>query len=194
MAGFVFRHFMDGVMDGVVAKFFRAFGEFELASAGAVFGIATELEVLLRTGGEDFAEQFGKFGGVFGLFESVTLVGVSDFRIAFALGLTAHGEVHADFRAFAGEVGLEAFDDLRIRVGGNTDGVLASPLQFFGFFNFEFRAGAFALGAERGGLVTFVDITADGANKTFHGLLPFWFWVVRWDWICFRFVMKTNLT
>ena len=173
MAGFVFRHFMDGVMDGVVAEFLRTLGEFELAGAGAVFGVAAELDVLLRAGGEDFAEQFGELGGVFGLFESVTLEGVGDFRIAFALGLTAHGEVHADFRAFAGEVGLEAFDDLRVRVGGDADGVLASPLQIFRFFNFEFRAGALALGAERRGLVTFVDITADGAYKTFHVCLPF---------------------
>ena len=56
VASFVFSHFMNGVMDGVITKFLGASGEFELASASARFSFSAHLEVGCGVGGDDFAE------------------------------------------------------------------------------------------------------------------------------------------
>jgi len=90
VAGFVFCHFVDSVVDGIIAKLLGAGGDGEFAVACAGFGLEPFLEIGLGIP-YYFAEEFCEFGGVISLFESVSLECFGDFRIAFALGLAAHG-------------------------------------------------------------------------------------------------------
>ena len=74
MTGFIFGHFVNGVMDGVIAEFFGAFGDVEFTGTGTAFGFGAHLQILFGAGSEDFTEQFSEFGGVFGFFKGVTFV------------------------------------------------------------------------------------------------------------------------
>ena len=47
VAGFVFCHLVHGVMDGVIAQFFGALGDLELARAGARHGGDAQLQAAL---------------------------------------------------------------------------------------------------------------------------------------------------
>ena len=162
VTGLIFGHFVDGVMDGIVTEFFGAFGEVKFTGAGTAFGFSTHLQIFLGAGGEDFAEEFGKFGGVFGFFKGVAFVGFGDFGVAFAFSLTAHGEVHTDFAALTLKVGFETGDDFGIDAFGGGDDVFASVALGAGD-RFEFSSRSFALGAVGRSFITFVDLTANGA-------------------------------
>ena len=69
-----------------------------------------------------------------------------DLRIAFAGGGTAHGQVHADFAAFALKVGTQAGKDLFRHILGDADHMLGGPGHFavlldkLGTGNFTYRA------------------------------------------------------
>ena len=54
----------------------------------------------------------------------------ADLRIPFAVRNARHRKVHADFGAFAGEVGAQALDDLRINALGYADNMLGCPIHF----------------------------------------------------------------
>ena len=111
---FVLRHLVHGVVNGVIAELFGAFGELELAGAGARFRRDPHFEVLFGGIGHNFAQQFGEFGGVICLFIGISLVGFGDFGIALALGDARHRKVHADFGTFAHEVVLQTLHDLGV--------------------------------------------------------------------------------
>ena len=162
MAGFILGHFVDGVVDGVVAELLGAGGDGELAFAGAGFGFVALLEVRLGVP-DDLAEEFGDAGGVVGLLEGVALERVGDLGVALALRLAAHREVHAHFGAFAGEVVLETGPDLRIAALGDAEDVLVGPLGLIGLFLYlhELFGLRMAYGALGGRILAFMDITAD---------------------------------
>ena len=161
------------IESGVETELFRLLRDFELAGAGAVFGFHALGQVGLRAGSDDFAEEFGELGGVFGLFERDALVGFGDLGIAFAVRDAAHGEVHADFGAFAGKVGVETIHDLLVVDFAVADAVNSGE-RHVGLIGLgdELGGGSLALGAEFGGIVAFVDIAADLAN-VLHDGVPF---------------------
>ena len=168
MSGFVLRHLVDGVVDGVVAEFLRLHGDGQLAFAGAGFGFVALLEVGLGVP-DHLAEQFGDAGGMVGLLEGVALEGIGDFRITFAFSLTAHGKVHADFGAFSGKVFLKAGPDFRVAAFGHAEFMLAGPLGlafFFLYFDELFSLGV-AYGAFSGRVFAFVDVSAYEAAEFF---------------------------
>lgn len=114
------------------------------------------------------AEEFGKLGCVFSFFPCVALVGFGYFGIAFAIGLAGHGQIHAYFGTFAVEMGIEVGNHFGIAAFCHTDFVFGYELKRFRFYEFfEFRFGGAAEGAFFGCFVTFVDITANGADKFF---------------------------
>ena len=95
------------------------------------------------------------------------------------MGDSGHAQIHADFGAFALEVGLQLFDDVSlilfgyvVEVHADAEHVLGS--QRSGFIHFlELFAGALA---DRAGIAfrdrfAFIDVTADGAYEFFHVLL-----------------------
>ena len=62
MTGFVLGHFMDGIMDGIVAQLFGQGSDFLLASASTLFSSSPHLQVLLGAVGDYFTQQFCEFG------------------------------------------------------------------------------------------------------------------------------------
>ena len=146
----------------------RAFGQFAFAGTG--FGLIALLEVGLGVP-DHFSQELGNAGGVVGLFKGVTFEGVGNFRITFPLGLTAHGQVHAHFRAFSGKVVLQAGPNLRVASFGNTQHVLTGPLGTIGlFFDLDKLFGlGVAYRAFCGGSVSFVYVSAHQASEfLFH--------------------------
>ena len=133
MAGFVLGHFVNGVVDGVIAQLLGLGGNGQFAFAGAGFGLVALLEVGLGVP-HHLADELGELGGVLGLFESVALEGLGNFRIAFALGLAAHRKVHAHFGAFGLEVMLQAGPYLRVAALGYAQYMLTGPLGLVAFF------------------------------------------------------------
>ena len=131
-----------------------------------MFCFDADLEVGLGTGNHDFTEKFCEFSGMFRFFECDAFVGFGNFRISFAVRLTAHCEIHSDFGAFSVEVGAESFDDFRINSLHGTDSVFVCPDQSFSFLLFhEFGFRSFALRTEFRSFFTDVDIPAHGAHK-----------------------------
>ena len=158
-------------MDGVVAEFLRALRESELAFGGTRFGGDAEFEVLLRVGIDDLAEEFRELGGVFGFLEGDALVGLGHFGEPFAVGLAAHGEVHAHFGTFTREVLAQPLHHLGVETLGHTDLVLVGPHDLAAplvFLLEELALGGVALGTFVRSLGTHVDITADFADPYFH--------------------------
>ena len=164
---------MNGVVDGIEVGFLSVGGNTHLVFVGTGLGKHTLVKVGLGVP-YAVAQQFGELGSVFSFFPSVALEGFCDFRIAFAVGLTAHGEVHAHFGAFAHEMGVEVLYHFGVAAFGYTDFVFCH--EFNGFFLgefFEFALGGAAEGAFFGSFVTFVNITANCADEfLFHN--GFW--------------------
>ena len=171
MAGFVLGHFVDGVVDGVVAQLLGAGSDGELAFAGTGLGLIALLEVGLGVP-DDLAEEFGDAGGMVGFFQRIAAEGLSDLGIALAVRLTAHGEIHTHLGAFAGEVLAEPGQDFGIHTLGDAKFMLAGPLRIStgGFLDFdEFFGLSMAYGALCGGILAFVDVAADEASEfLFH--------------------------
>ena len=184
VAGFVLRHLVDGVVDGIVAQFLGELGQIELALAGAGLSLGAELEVLLGAGGDHLAEQLSELGGVLRLFPGVALVSLGDLGIAIALGLTGHRQIHADLGALTHEVVAQTLNDALIETLGGADDVLAGHLRqrelslggsisgrcsslrrFFDLHELVLRS--LALGALGRSLIALVNITANGATE-FH--------------------------
>jgi hypothetical protein len=159
VAGFVAGHFVDGVVNGVQALFFGAFGNVGLARARAVFRFDTQFQVLFGAGGNDFAQKFGKLGGVFGFLKGIALVGFRDFGVALPLGNAAHRQVHSHLAAFAVKVRLKVTDDIRVHAFGNSQHMLRSK-TLSGFLLAEFGGRGLALGARRGRLIARMHVTA----------------------------------
>ena len=81
-------------MDGVEVLLLGIAGDAHLVFASASLSVHALLKVGLGVP-HHITEQLGELSGVFGLFPSITFESLSDFRIAFAVGLTAHRQIHA---------------------------------------------------------------------------------------------------
>ena len=165
MAGFVACHFVNGIVDSVEVEFLGAFGDTVLVFASTTFSVHALLEVGLGVPNA-VAEEFSKLSSVLCLFPSVTLESLSHFGITFAVSLTAHGQIHTYFCAFAHEVVVEVLNHFIVATFGNAESVLCYEVEatLFGQF-LKLAGGNFAHGALLRGFGTFVDITTDGADK-----------------------------
>lgn len=141
VASLILCHLVNSVVDSVVVQLFCLGSDGKFALAGAAFSLDSLLEVGLGVPNH-VTEKFSKLGSVLSLLKCISLECLSDFRISFAVSLTAHGQVHADLAAFTGEIRLQTFVDLSVATFGNTDNVLASPslgsifLDFYEFVSF----------------------------------------------------------
>jgi hypothetical protein len=113
------------------------------------------------------------------LFVSSLLPVQADLGIALAVSNAGHAQIHTDLAALAVEVGQQLIqDELLVLLGdvgvvlngGFINAELVLSGQLGGVHYLELGAGNLAQGAlEIGGhLVSFVDVTANGANKLFH--------------------------
>ena len=153
VARFVLRHFVNGVVNGVVAELFRPLGDRQFAFAGARFRRNPQLQILFRGIGDAFAEQLRKLGCVLRFLIRIALVSLRDFGIAFPLSYASHREIHAHFGAFAFKIGAETGNNLFVQTFGNT--------YFMNAGKFDFRIvidgnefGSFANGANGNGIIT----------------------------------------
>ena len=183
MAGFVLRHFMDGVVDGVQAVLLGAGGQVELALGSAELAVHTPGQVLLGGGGhvglQGAAQHLGELGSVLSLLVSSLLPVQAHLGIALPVCDPGHAQVHTYFAALAGEVGLQLLQDISL-VGLGDVGVVPNGLfvdaelmlgsQLGGVHFLELGAVHMAHGALEafGDLVPFVNVTADRANKLLH--------------------------
>ena len=165
MAGFVFGHFVNAVVNGVVAEFLGQRGNLLLAVAGTEFCCRAHFNVLFRRVGNDFAQHLGDACGMVCFLKSIALEGFGNFRIAFAVGLAAHRQIHADFAAFAGEVFAQAGNNAFVQAFGNADSVFIGISLIFFVHNLK-RFGAADRTYFRHG-VAFDNLSADCAN-VFH--------------------------
>ena len=167
MTSLVLGHLVNGVVDGIPALGLGVLGNAELILAGTSLSIHALLEVGL--GVPDYvAEKFSKLGSMLSLFPSIAAEGVSHLGISLAIGLTAHGQILANFRALALPVGIEVLDHLFIYAIflGDTDNVLLYELETTSLLNelLELRSRNTALWTTLGRSWTFMNITANGAN------------------------------
>ena len=161
MTSFVFCHFMNGIMDSIIAELFSQRCDFFFASAGTLFSEGTHFEVFFCISCYNFAEEFSKFSSVFSFFKSDAFVSFGNFRITLAVSNTAHSEVHADFRTFTGEVEAETFYNFFIEAFGNAYLMFVS-IGFRAFRNeSEFFFRSTALRTFFRSIVTFKNITAN---------------------------------
>ena len=163
-------------MDGVQAVLLGAGGQIELALGGAVLALNAPGQVLLggvgHVGLERAAQELGELGGVLGFLKGGLFPVQANFGIALAVGDAGHAEIHADFGALAGEVGLQLLQDVLlvflgdvVQLGTHAEDVLSGQLDLALDLG-ELGAGNAADRAlEIGGhLVAFIDVAANGAN------------------------------
>ena len=110
----VLGHFVNGIVNGVVAELLSALCDCKLAFARAGFGSYAKFEVLLGGIGYNFAKKFCKLGSVLCLFVSIALVCFGNLRIALPFCNPCHCKVHTYFGALAVEVGAKAFHNFFI--------------------------------------------------------------------------------
>ena len=164
---FVSCHLVDGVMDRVEVELFGFLGQVRLAGGGAVFGFYAHFEVFLGGVGDDIAQELSEFFGVLGLLKSGPLPVQADLRIAFPVGDAGHGQVHADFAAFAFKVCPQASLNLFRGILRDADDVLCRPGHLAALLN-KLGAGDVADRALCGGIFAFIDITANRTYEFFH--------------------------
>lgn len=110
----VLGHFVNGIVNGVVAELLSALCDCKLAFARAGFGSYAKFEVLLGGIGYNFAKKFCKLGSVLCLFVSIALVCFGNLGIALPFCNPCHCKVHTYFGALAVEVGAKAFHNFFI--------------------------------------------------------------------------------
>ena len=168
VASFVLCHFMHGVVDSVEAFSLCALSDFHLASGSAALSFCTLLKVGLGVP-YAFADEFSETACMVSFLKSIALESLSDFGIAFAIGLASHCEVHAHFGAFAFEVSLQAHHDVFGATLSYADHVLCY-IYFFSVLSYFFKLACWslALGAEFGSGITFVNISANFTYELTH--------------------------
>ena len=185
VAGFVSGHFVYGVVDSIKIVLLCHLGKVELALGSAEFAVDSPGQVLLGgIGHVRFklgTQQFCELRSVLGFFPGGLFPIETDLGITFSVGNSCHAQIHADFGAFALEVGLQLFDDVllvffgyAVQIHAYAEYVLSGKRS--GFVHFlELGAGALAQGAgiAFGDGFAFLDVAAYGAYKFLHDLSPF---------------------
>ncbi|EJW94980.1 membrane protein [gut metagenome] len=169
MTSFVASHFVNRIVDSIKVELLRTLSDTRLVFASTTFSVHTLLKVGLRIPNY-VTEQFSELSCVFSFFPSITLESLSDFGITFAVSLTAHSEIHTNFRAFTVEVSVEILDHFIVATLSYTYFVFSYKSQRSRLVEFlELRSGNATLGALFGCMFAFMYITTYGADKfLFH--------------------------
>ena len=83
VTGFVFSHFVNGVVDGIEVELFCTGSNAHFVFVCACFGSHAFFKVGLGVP-HAVSEQFGELRCMFSLFPSITLESLGDFRISLA--------------------------------------------------------------------------------------------------------------
>ena len=168
MAGFVFCHFVNRVVDGVIAQFLGFGGNCQLALAGTGFRHHSLVQVGLGVP-DNLSEELGELGCVLSLLESVALEGIGNFRVSLALRLAAHRQVHSNLGAFSVEVVTQALHYFLVFYDSVFEVVLTGPVEAVVHYFNEFFFLCAALGTELGRVLSFIYVTANETSEfLFH--------------------------
>ena len=128
VAGFVLRHFMDGVVDGVQTVLLGAGGQVKLALGGAELAVNAPGQIVLggglHVGLQILAQDLGELGGVLGFLVGGLLPVQADLGVALPVGNAGHAQIHADLAALALEVGHQLLEDVLLVFLGDVGVVL----------------------------------------------------------------------
>ena len=168
MAGFVFCHFVNCVVDGVIAQFLGFGGNCQLALAGTGLCHHSFVQVGLCVP-DNLSEELCETCSVIGLLEGVTLEGIGNLRVALALCLAAHCQVHSNLGAFSVEVVTQALHYFLVFYYSVFEVVLTGPAEAVVHYFNEFFFLCAALGAELWRVLSFIYVTANETSEfLFH--------------------------
>lgn len=167
VACFVLAHLVYGVMHGIITQLFGPLGNHQLAIAGSELGLGAHLHILRCAVGEHFAQKFGKLCCMLGFFEGIASEGLSYFGVSLSLGLTAHGQVHANLAALARKIVAQTLHNLRIQSFCYTYAMLIS-VYFLGAFLNLYECVYSAYRADFRHRLALDYFAADGALVLFH--------------------------
>ena len=111
MAGLILGHFMNGVVDSIEASLFGSHGNTVFLFTGTCFGCRTLLKIGLSVE-HALAEEFSETTGMVGLFKTIATEGFSDLRIALAVSLAGHSQIHTYLAALTIEVCTQVVNHL----------------------------------------------------------------------------------
>ena len=165
VAGLVFGHLVNSVVDGIEASSLGVLGNAELVLASTGLGSSTLLKVGLGVP-HAFSQKFSKTAGMVGLLKSIATEGLGYLGIALSVGLTSHGQIHTYFAALAIEVAAQVFNHLF----ADTFGLAVANLMDRGisllFLQLgKLRGRSLTDWALLGCSVAFIDISTNGADK-----------------------------
>src|SRR5574344_1513943 len=101
----IFAHLMNSIMNGIVVKLLCLSRDTLFIRTGSGLSFHSLFKISLGIP-YNLSYEFGKFGGMFSLLKCYSLESLSDFRIAFTIGLTAHSYIHTHFGTFSRKMGL----------------------------------------------------------------------------------------
>ena len=165
VTGLILCHFVYGVVYCIVVELLCPLCNSKLALAGSGLSLYSLLKIGLGVP-DNVTEKLCELGSVLGLLESISLESLCNFRITFAVSLTAHCQIHADLTALTVEVSLKTFMNLFVAVLGNTDDVLAGPaLRAFFLELSEFVSLCMTYRTFCRRVLTFIYISADKTSE-----------------------------
>ena len=169
MTGLILCHFMNGIMDSVETCSLSVLSNAELIFASTSLSSSTLLQIGLSIPNA-LAQQFCETRSMVSLLKSITLESLGNLRIALAIGLTSHCEVHTDFATLAIEVVAQVLnhlfaDTLGLTITNLMNGGVGHISIFLQFR--ELRGRSLTDGALLGSRIAFVNITTNGADKLF---------------------------
>ena len=166
---FILCHFVNCVVDGIKILSLGKFCNTELVLAGTALSFHSLLYVGLGVP-YALAEEFSKFCSVLSLLESISLESLCNFRITFAVCLTAHCDIHTDFGALSVEVCVKALKYFRVNTLCNSEFVFGCPNHSLIFLHFhKFVAFCVAKRTLCRSLCSFINISAyETSEFLFH--------------------------
>ncbi len=192
MAGFIFCHLVNCVVDGVITELFCAgcYCKFTLASASLC--LCPLVKVCLGVP-DNLSQEFCEFGGVLCFLEGIAPESGGYTRITLAVSLACHGKVHSYLCTLSVEVIVEALHYFRILYNSVLEVVLTGPAESFFLDFYEFFFLSAALWAEVWSFLSLMYITANETSEfLFHN---FGYLYVNNSVMCFtNIVYLCNMT
>ena len=175
MTSLVLCHLMNCVVCSIHTRSLSILGNTELILACTTLSSNTCLKIALCIL-QYIAQQFSKLACVLSLLKSVTLESLSNFRIALAVSLTAHCQIHTNLTTLTIEVSLKVLNHLSscIFLACSTKSVNSSKSRtvHWVFHFLELASRSLANRALLRSLCTFMNITTYCANKfLFHNII-----------------------
>ena len=169
MTGLVLGHFVYGVVDGIETGSLGVLGNTELILASTSLGSSTLLKIGLGVP-YNLAQQLSETRGVVGLLEGIALEGLGNLGITLTVSLTSHCQIHTNLTTLTIKVCTQVVDhfltnSLGLAVTNLMNGSISHISIILQFR--ELRGWSLTDRTLLGGILAFIDISTNGANKLF---------------------------